>query len=102
MALRLVLNSACHVLGHPIDKDNTEKQCNQIVSESNGEVEKVEYPSSGFQMPLHYPRYTKDDYERMEDWRVDLLLEEYGLSFKGTLYERRAFAMGAFLWPHQY
>ncbi|CAL0334553.1 unnamed protein product [Lupinus luteus] len=85
-----------------MDKNNTEKQCNQIVSDSNGEEGKVEYPSSGFQMPLHYPRYTKDDYERMEDWRVDLLLEEYGLSFKGSLDEKRAFAMGAFLWPDQY
>ncbi|GLU12685.1 hypothetical protein SLE2022_293470 [Rubroshorea leprosula] len=60
------------------------------------------YPS-GFQMPIHYPRYTKAeaDYEKMEDWKVDLLLKQYGLNFKGTLDEKRAFAMGAFLWPDQ-
>ncbi|KAK7245978.1 hypothetical protein RIF29_40834 [Crotalaria pallida] len=103
MALRWFLHSACHVLGYPMDKDNTQEHGKQIVSYSNGEVKKVEYlSSSGFQMPLHYPRYTKADYERMEDWKVDLLLKEYGLSCKGTLDEKRAFAMGAFLWPDQY
>lgn len=56
----------------------------------------------GFQMPLHYPRYTKADYEKMEEWRVDMLLREYGLSFKGTLEEKKAYAIGAFLWPDQY
>ncbi|GLT29134.1 hypothetical protein SLA2020_040200 [Shorea laevis] len=59
------------------------------------------YPS-GFQMPLHYPRCTKADYEKMEDWKVDLLLGQYGLNFKGTLDGKRAFAMGAFLSPDQY
>ncbi|RZC65872.1 hypothetical protein C5167_009564 [Papaver somniferum] len=58
--------------------------------------------SSGFQMPLHYPRYKKSDYEKMEEWKVDVLLREYGLhSFKGTLDEKREFAMGTFLWPDQ-
>ncbi|RZC46068.1 hypothetical protein C5167_039029 [Papaver somniferum] len=53
--------------------------------------------SSGFQMPLHYPRYKKADYEKMEEWKVDVLLREYGLdSFKGTLDEKREFAMGTF------
>ncbi|EAZ37182.1 hypothetical protein OsJ_21523 [Oryza sativa Japonica Group] len=28
----------------------------------------------GFQMPLHYPRYKKADYEAMPEWRVDCLL----------------------------
>lgn len=84
-----------------MDKDNTQGKQN-IVGYSNGEVKKVEYPSSGFQMPLHYPRYTKADYERMEEWKVDFLLKQYGLSFKGTLHEKRAFAMGTFLWPDQY
>ncbi|MCL7031310.1 hypothetical protein MKW94_002698 [Papaver nudicaule] len=56
-----------------------------------------------FQMPLHYPRYKKSDYERMEERKVDMLLREYGLdSFKGTtLDEKREFAMGTFLWPDQ-
>ncbi|MCL7027277.1 hypothetical protein MKW94_017874 [Papaver nudicaule] len=63
---------------------------------------KVTTKCGGFQMPLHYPRYKKSDYERMEEWKVDMLLREYGLdSFKGTLDEKREFAMGTFLWPDQ-
>ncbi|KAL3508383.1 hypothetical protein ACH5RR_027784 [Cinchona calisaya] len=56
---------------------------------------------STFQMPLHYPRYKKEDYQKMEEWKVDLLLKEYGLNFGGSLEEKRKFAMGAFLWPDQ-
>ncbi|KAJ4820473.1 Melanin-concentrating hormone receptor 1 [Rhynchospora pubera] len=55
-----------------------------------------------FRMPLDYPRYKKEDYERMEEWRVDQLLREYGLNSAGSLEEKRAFAMGAFLWSDQY
>ncbi|CAJ1962676.1 unnamed protein product [Sphenostylis stenocarpa] len=108
MALRWVLYSACHVLGYP----TKEEECKKIEGCPNGEVKNVKglCPSnnlnevdhhrfSGFQMPLHYPRYTKQDYESMEEWKVELLLKQYGLSFKGTLDEKRAFAMGAFLWP---
>ncbi|MCL7044580.1 hypothetical protein MKW94_004841 [Papaver nudicaule] len=64
---------------------------------------KVTTKCGGFQMPHHYPRYKKSDYERMEEWKVDMLLREYGLdSFKGTtLDEKREFAMGTFLWPDQ-
>ncbi|XP_021906131.1 uncharacterized protein LOC110820836 [Carica papaya] len=60
------------------------------------------YPN-GFQMPLHYPRYSKHDYEKMEEWKLDMLLKEYGLVLpKDTLLpEKRAFAMGAFLWADQ-
>ena len=54
-----------------------------------------------FQLPLHYPRYKKEDYERMEEWKLDLLLKEYGLACNGSLEEKRAYAMGAFLWPDQ-
>ncbi|XP_030525307.2 uncharacterized protein LOC115737360, partial [Rhodamnia argentea] len=54
--------------------------------------------ATGFQMPLHYPRYTKADYEKMEEWRLDLLLREYGINYRGSLEEKRAFAIGAFLW----
>ncbi|XP_027338233.1 uncharacterized protein LOC113852192 [Abrus precatorius] len=112
MALRWLLHSACHVFGYPMN--NTEEQCKQIqiACYQNGEAKSLkgsssnevanEYPSSGFQMPLHYPRYTKPDYESMEEWKVNLLLMQYGLSFKGTLDEKRAFAMGTFLWPDQY
>ncbi|OAY73643.1 uncharacterized protein LOC109721052 [Ananas comosus] len=55
----------------------------------------------GFQMPLHYPRCKKEDYMKMEEWRLDLLLREYGLVFDGSLEEKRDYAMGAFLWPDQ-
>lgn len=98
--IRWFLHSACHVLGY-----NTEEDCKKI-----GEVKclnNLKDPSfsstEGFQMPLHYPRYTKGEYERMEEWKVNFLLKQYGLtSFKGSLDEKRAFAMGAFLWPDQY
>ncbi|KAJ0989312.1 hypothetical protein J5N97_007668 [Dioscorea zingiberensis] len=52
----------------------------------------------GFQMPLHYPRYTKADYETMPEWKLDCLLYQYGLQFSGSLAEKRSFAMGAFIW----
>ncbi|WVZ80079.1 hypothetical protein U9M48_027586 [Paspalum notatum var. saurae] len=58
--------------------------------------------SYAFQMPLHYPRYKKADYETMPEWRVDCLLREYGLPVTGDLDSKRKFAMGAFLWPDQY
>ncbi|KAK9275851.1 hypothetical protein L1049_023124 [Liquidambar formosana] len=53
-----------------------------------------------FRMPLHYPRYTKSDYETMPEWKLDLLLAEYGLPITGNVDQKRKFAMGAFLWPH--
>ncbi|KAL1358612.1 hypothetical protein AAHE18_04G046300 [Arachis hypogaea] len=66
MALRWLVHSACHILGYyTIDKT--------------------------FQMPLHYPHYTKGDYKIMEEWKVDLLLQQYGLSFKGTFHDKRTF-----------
>ncbi|OAY71012.1 hypothetical protein ACMD2_04839 [Ananas comosus] len=52
-----------------------------------------------FQMPLHYPRYAKADYEAMPEWQLDRLLAEYGLPAIGDLAEKRSFAIGAFLWP---
>uniref|UniRef100_J3KXR8 DUF7722 domain-containing protein n=1 Tax=Oryza brachyantha TaxID=4533 RepID=J3KXR8_ORYBR len=51
-----------------------------------------------FQMPLHYPRYRREEYERMPEWQLDRLLSEYGLPVDGTLPHKRAFAIGAFLW----
>lgn len=56
---------------------------------------------SCFQMPLHYPRYKKSDYETMPEWRVDCLLKEYGLPVVGDVAQKRKFAMGAFLWPSE-
>ncbi|GMH09346.1 hypothetical protein Nepgr_011187 [Nepenthes gracilis] len=54
-----------------------------------------------FQMPLHYPRYKKRDYETMPEVKLDRLLMEYGLPITGNVDEKRNFAMGAFLWPSQ-
>ncbi|KAL3645727.1 hypothetical protein CASFOL_010907 [Castilleja foliolosa] len=54
-----------------------------------------------FQMPLHYPRYKKPDYEKMPEWQIDSLLREYGLPVAGDAHQKRRFAMGAFLWPEQ-
>lgn len=64
----------------------------------------VKASSSGFKMPLHYPKYTKEDYEKMEEWRLNLLLSDYGLLvFHDTaLPEKRVFAIETFLWPNQY
>lgn len=109
MALSWLLHSACHIVGYP-SKDSTNIQqgshavgypCKQ---EINGVIKSTKPITSSveFQMPLHYPRYSKADYEKMEEWRLDLLLMEYGLNFKGTLEDKRSFAMGAFLWPDQY
>lgn len=53
-----------------------------------------------FQMPLHYPRYTRADYETMPEWKLDCLLNEYGLPITGDVHHKRNFAMGAFLWRH--
>ncbi|XP_054782862.1 uncharacterized protein LOC129290179 [Prosopis cineraria] len=55
-----------------------------------------------FQMPLHYPKYTKADYETMPEWRLDCLLQQYGLPLSGDLQQKRLFAMGAFLWPYSH
>ncbi|KAI5065648.1 hypothetical protein GOP47_0020343 [Adiantum capillus-veneris] len=58
---------------------------------------KPEVPSV-FQMPVHYPSYSKADYDSMPEWKLDRLLEEYGLPVKGSLPEKRQYAMGVFLW----
>ncbi|XP_024022330.1 uncharacterized protein LOC112091870 [Morus notabilis] len=105
--LKWFVHSACHVLGYPTkeganingDAKNSLKVPNGtnnvgLMSENSEVME--------FQMPLHYPRYAKTDYEKMEEWRLDLLLKQYGLSFKGSLDEKREYAKGAFLWPDQY
>ncbi|CAN8252928.1 unnamed protein product [Cochlearia groenlandica] len=63
-------------------------------------VKKEEFPS-GFQVPLHYPKFTKFDYQAMDDLTLDLLLKQYGFSFDGSLDEKRVFAIESFLWPDQ-
>lgn len=52
----------------------------------------------GFKMPLHYPRYTRAEYEFMPEWKLDCLLTDYGLQASGDVNQKRKFAMGAFLW----
>lgn len=59
-----------------------------------------ERASGFFRVPLHYPRYTRKDYEDMPEWKLDRVLAEYGLSANGDLSYKREFAMGAFLWPN--
>ncbi|MCD7466757.1 hypothetical protein HAX54_003762 [Datura stramonium] len=100
MALNWVVNIASTIaLGNSSSSTATEFTKNQTkkntLSVSNEK-------NLGFVMPLHYPRYTKDDYEKMEEWKIDVLLREYGLDFQGTVDEKRRFAMGAFLWPDQF
>ncbi|WOH06698.1 hypothetical protein DCAR_0626126 [Daucus carota subsp. sativus] len=55
-------------------------------------------PSCFFQMPVHYPRYSKSDYENMPEWQIDRLLSQYGLPWTGSLDQKKRFAMDAFLW----
>ncbi|GLT79048.1 hypothetical protein SLA2020_505580 [Shorea laevis] len=99
MALRWVVHSACHILGH--GNNNVEDgHGDTMIKKLNIGEDCIDMYPSGFLMPLHYPHYTKADYEEMGEWKLDLLLRQYGLNFKATL--DRAFAMGAFLWPEQY
>ncbi|KAH6775813.1 hypothetical protein C2S52_013374 [Perilla frutescens var. hirtella] len=90
MALNWVLSFASTILVDGI------KACK---AEAAKEELKKEVVNGGFQMPVHYPRYVRSDYEKMEEWQLDLLLRQYGLNYKGDLEEMRKFAMGAFLWP---
>lgn len=62
-------------------------------------TKKNESGVSYFQMPLHYPRYTKQDYQDMPEWKLDQILDQYGLPTHGNLAYKRDFAIGAFLWP---
>ncbi|KAI3974863.1 hypothetical protein MKX01_004974 [Papaver californicum] len=71
---------------------------------ANGEIARQQNKASSsscgmyFQMPLHYPRYTKAEYQTMPEWKIDILLQEYGLPVTGDIGQKRQFAMGAFLW----
>ncbi|KAI5065631.1 hypothetical protein GOP47_0020326 [Adiantum capillus-veneris] len=58
---------------------------------------KPEVPCA-FQMPLHYPSFSKAHYDSMPEWQLDRLLEEYGLPVMGTLLEKKQYAIGVFLW----
>lgn len=112
LSLKWVFHTACNVLGY---QNDNKIECKNLVGFQNDHAKVVSSTpgsenmkpyssssSSGFQMPLHYPRYSKADYVKMEEWKLDMLLREYGLSFQGSLDEKRKYAMGAFLWPDQY
>nr|XP_016453980.1 PREDICTED: uncharacterized protein LOC107778268 [Nicotiana tabacum] len=60
----------------------------------------TEHCGYGFHMPLHYPRYTRAEYEGMPEWKLDCLLTQYGLPITGNVNQKRKFAMGAFLWTY--
>ncbi|KAF3451867.1 hypothetical protein FNV43_RR07963 [Rhamnella rubrinervis] len=126
MALRWVIHSACHALGYQSGSDQVvsypssgggDHQVKSFNASPNNNIKgtstsTVSYKEeknntraiqSDFQMPLHYPRYTKADYENMEEWKLDLLLNQYGIhNIDGSLDYKRAFSMGTFLWPDQY
>ncbi|KAL0301074.1 UNVERIFIED_CONTAM: hypothetical protein Sradi_6384200 [Sesamum radiatum] len=109
MALNWLLNSAYTILlQHPAPRNeqtisHPKNEEDRLKTSNRGETDqKVGSGGGWFQMPLHYPRYAKSDYEKMEEWKVDALLRQYGLRFDGSLEEKRRFAMGAFLWPDQY
>ncbi|KAG2333515.1 hypothetical protein Bca52824_004695 [Brassica carinata] len=54
---------------------------------------------SSFQMPVHYPTFTKREYEAMSEEELDRLLKLYGLPTDlGDFSCKKQFAIGAFLW----
>ncbi|KAH7864766.1 hypothetical protein Vadar_033530 [Vaccinium darrowii] len=70
----------------------------QMMSANGTKSDNQKQVRCSFQMPLHYPRFKKTDYETMPEWQLDSLLTEYGLPIIGDLKQKREFAMGAFLW----
>ncbi|KAJ4841734.1 hypothetical protein Tsubulata_003019, partial [Turnera subulata] len=83
------------------DKENHNTQSKEtILRTGSGPVHFTTKRLAGseFQMPLHYPRFTKKDYEAMPEWKLYNLLVEYGLPTTGDLAEKRKTAMGTFLW----
>lgn len=104
MALKWLLHSACYLLNevHACANGGVKTSDEERIPKGKKGCEEICNSASGFQMPLHYPRYNKADYQKMEEWEVDLLLNQYGMGFEGSLEEKRAFAMGAFLWPDQF
>ncbi|KAK4411478.1 hypothetical protein Sango_0220800 [Sesamum angolense] len=74
----------------------------ESINNSRGGGGGGEMKRCGFQMPLHYPRYTRAEYEVMAEWKLDCLLAQYGLHphVSGDVEHKRKFAMGAFLWTY--
>ncbi|CAN8301014.1 unnamed protein product [Cochlearia groenlandica] len=81
------------------------KQPEEISSSTNNDKDNltkwVKYWPS-FQMPLHYPSFTKEQYEVMSEEELDRLLKLYGLptDFE-DLSRKKEFAIGAFLWEKE-
>ncbi|XP_021740675.1 uncharacterized protein LOC110706970 [Chenopodium quinoa] len=105
MAMNWVVNYAMpHLITQSVVYPNHDlKDRKKLIDTEKPYNTKSDGITEDFQMPLHYPRYTKEDYEKMEERRVDMLLRQYGLEnhVKGSLDEKRSFAMGTFLWPDQ-
>ncbi|CAN1121861.1 hypothetical protein LINPERPRIM_LOCUS2429 [Linum perenne] len=91
--MKEIIHSACQVVGYSKDAAGG---CNSSSVQGTSVLSATE-----FKMPVHYPSYSKREYEEMEEWRLDLLFSQYGLRFEGSLAEKRAYAIGAFLWPDQ-
>ncbi|KAM6557657.1 hypothetical protein CsatB_004676 [Cannabis sativa] len=93
-----------------VSKIQEEENIGNHHNNNDDENKKKKKRNSDFEMPLHYPRYKKRDYEIMAEWKLDLLLTQYGLPTNlgddddddDNLNHKRKFAMGAFLWPSQY
>ncbi|KAJ4833256.1 hypothetical protein Tsubulata_005090, partial [Turnera subulata] len=84
------------------EKENHNKQSKEMMIRRTGSgavhFTTKKLGGSEFQMPLHYPKYTKKEYEAMPEWKLYNLLVEYGLPTTGGLAEKREAAMGTFLW----
>lgn len=104
MALNLLRDFATALLLLILQDHSPPSDCNGSYGEKNEDelVNKGVNGGCSFQMPLHYPRYVKSDYEKMGEWQVNALLRQYGLHFNGSLDDKRNYAMGAFLWPDQF
>lgn len=98
MALRWFLQAMSTVIVEK-SEDNDSKAAPMMEEKKILKVRS--FGCKGFRVPLHYPRYKKEDYEHMDEWKIDMLLREYGLEVEGSLDEKKSFAMGIFLWPDQ-
>ncbi|KAL0447815.1 UNVERIFIED_CONTAM: hypothetical protein Slati_1909400 [Sesamum latifolium] len=92
MSTGAAASAACATVNGGVGPNGHQQQASSTVMNTKG---------CGFQMPLHYPRYKKSDYEKMPEWQLDCLLKEYGLPVAGDVHQKRKFAIGAFLWPDQ-
>ncbi|XP_010543920.1 PREDICTED: uncharacterized protein LOC104816690 [Tarenaya hassleriana] len=61
-------------------------------------LQQTQTQGPAFQMPVHYPRYKREEYEKMSEEEIDRLLGMYGLTVSGDLDFKRGFAIGAFIW----